>query len=58
MREKIRCEECNKVIGTIDKYAMVMDGEFGNIGVIVYCSSCKKKTYEYESNRGYNALIR
>ena len=57
MREKIRCEKCNKVIGTIDKYALVMDGEFGNIGIMIFCSKCKKDTYEYEKGIGTNELI-
>ena len=57
LREKVLCEECKKQIGTIDKDALVMDGELGNIGIMKYCSNCKKGTYEYEKGLDRNELI-
>jgi hypothetical protein len=58
MREKILCDTCKKQIGTIDKDALVIDGEFGNIGIEKYCKDCKKETYNYENDRDWNDLIK
>ena len=56
--KNILCEKCKKVIGTIDEGALVMDGEFGNIGIMRYCKDCKKETYEYKNNLDRNELIK
>ena len=55
--KNILCEKCKKIIGLIEEDALVMDGEFGNIGMMVYCSVCKKETYEYKNNLDRNELI-
>jgi hypothetical protein len=54
----ILCDECKKQIGTIDEDALVIDGEFGNIGIEKYCKDCKKKSYNYKDGRDWNDLLR
>ena len=57
-REEILCDTCKKRIGWIDKDALVIDGEFGNIGIEKYCSKCKKQSFDYKHGRDWNDLIR
>jgi len=55
--KNILCEKCKIVIGLIEEDALVMDGEFGNIGIMKMCKNCKKETYEYKNNLDRNELI-
>jgi len=57
IKKPILCEKCKKQIGEIEEDAMVIDGEFGHIGIMIYCKDCKKETFEYENNMDRNALI-
>ena len=56
--KNVLCEKCGKVVGLIEDDALVMDGEFGNIGIMIYCKDCKKETYEYKNNLDRNELIK
>lgn len=58
MRKPILCEDCKKQIGTIEEDALVMDAEYGHIGITVCCKDCKKKTYEYKERIDENDLIK
>ena len=55
--KNILCDECKRVIGLIEEDALVIDGEFGNIGIEKLCKDCKKKSYEYEIGRDSNMLL-
>ena len=55
--KNILCDKCKKVIGLIEEDALVIDGEFGNIGIMKRCENCKKETYEYKNNLDINELI-
>ena len=55
--KNILCEKCKKIIGLIEEDALVIDGEFGNIGIMIRCKNCKKDTYEYKNNLDRNELI-
>jgi len=53
----ILCDKCKKVIGLIEEDALVLDGEFGNIGIMKCCEECKKNTFEYKNNLDENMLL-
>ena len=42
---------------SIEEDALVIDGEFGNIGIMKRCGNCKKETFEYRNNLDINELI-
>ena len=41
-REKILCDDCKKLVGWIDKDAMVCAGD-QYVGIDIYCKKCKSK---------------
>ena len=53
----ILCDDCKKVIGLIEEDALIIDSEFGNIGIEKYCKDCKKKQYDYKDGRDINMLL-
>lgn len=55
--KNILCDRCKRIIGMVEEDALVIDGEFGNIGIMIYCKDCKKNTYEYNNNIDGNDLI-
>ena len=58
MKKDILCDECKKIIGSIEEDSLVIDGEFGNVGIAIYCSDCKKESFEYKNNLDYNDILK